>query len=130
MRVTDASVVLAVLTDGTRRGGEARARLSEQASHAPELVDIEALSALRGRVRGGHVTEDHAARAVTRLASLPMARHRHHVLLPRIWELRHNLTACDAAYVVLAELLDVPLLTLDGHLARAPGIRCEVELLA
>jgi len=43
-----------------------------------------------------------------------------------MWQLRHNLGTCDAAYVALAEMLAVPLLTADAHIAGAPGLRCQV----
>ncbi len=56
-------------------------------------------------------------------------RYRHEILLPRLWELRENLTAYDGAYVALAELLDAPLLTLDGRLARSPGHTATIELV-
>ena len=62
--------------------------------------------------------------------ALPIRRLPHAPLLPRIWALRDNLTAYDAAYVALAEAIGAPLLTADRKLARAPGIDCEVELLA
>ena len=130
MRVVDASLVVAALTDRTDRGWEALARLSENSPHAPELVDVETLSALRGRVRGGHLPVGRARDAATDLPSLPIIRHRHTDLVPRIWALRDNLTAYDAAYVALAELLGAPLLTLDRSWARVPGLGCEVEVLA
>jgi predicted nucleic acid-binding protein len=60
---------------------------------------------------------------------LPLRRYPHGPLLSRIWELRDNLTVYGAAYVALAEALDAPLLTVDARLARAPGVRCQVELL-
>jgi len=63
------------------------------------------------------------------LIDLPLRRASHRPLLRRCWQLRHNLTSYDACYVALAETLDVPLLTADGRLADAPGLRCAVELL-
>jgi len=48
------------------------------------------------------------------------------LLLPRVWELRHNLSSYDASYVALAELIQVSLVTLDRRIARAPGVRCVV----
>ena len=36
----------------------------------------------------------------------------------------------DAACVALAEGLACPLVTADSRLARAPGVRCRVEVLA
>ena len=61
------------------------------------------------------------------LAVFPLQRYSHEPLLPRIWELRENLTAYDAAYVALAEALDAPLLTGDERIARASGVRARVE---
>jgi hypothetical protein len=63
------------------------------------------------------------------LSDLPMHRYPHDVLLPRIWELRHNLTAYDAVYVALAEALDAPLLTRDRRLATASGHGARVDLV-
>jgi predicted nucleic acid-binding protein len=60
---------------------------------------------------------------------LPIDRHAHTVLLPRIWQLRRNLTACDAAYVALAEGLDAPLITCDQRLAAAPGLGVRIIVL-
>ena len=66
---------------------------------------------------------------MTDLGDLRIERYSHEHLLPRIWELRQNLTAYGAAYVVLAKLLDAPLLTRDARMAAAPGGRAEIELL-
>jgi len=60
---------------------------------------------------------------------MKLFRYPHDVLLPRIWELRHNVTAYDAAYLALAEGLDAPLLTGDGRLVDAPGHTARVELI-
>ena len=66
---------------------------------------------------------------MTDLLDLPVHRHPHDILLPRIWELRRSVTAYDAAYVALAEALDAPLLTRDGKLARSHGHRARIELV-
>ncbi|MGI6877178.1 type II toxin-antitoxin system VapC family toxin [Microbacterium sp. gxy059] len=97
---------------------------------APEHLRLEVASALRGRFLGGHLTQAQFETALRDLAraqieSMPTA-----PLLPRIAELAPNATTYDAAYVALAEALDAPLLTVDAKLARIPGIRCEVRLLA
>jgi hypothetical protein len=63
------------------------------------------------------------------LADFPLRRYPHDLLLPRVWELRNNLTACDAVYVALAEALDAPLLTSDKRLATAVGHHARVELV-
>ncbi|MFL5429983.1 MAG: type II toxin-antitoxin system VapC family toxin, partial [Myxococcales bacterium] len=63
------------------------------------------------------------------LADLPLQRHPHHDLIPRVWELRSSLTAYDAVYVALAEILDAPLVTRDGKLLRAHGHRARVDLI-
>lgn len=68
--------------------------------------------------------------AVADLASLPLRRARHVDLLSRCWQLRENLTPYDAAYVALAEALDVALVTADRRMAQAPGLRCTIDVLA
>lgn len=85
---------------------------------------------IRGRSRAGHLDVRRAGLALTDLVELPLRRAPHRPLLARCWELRENLTVYDAAYVALAEVLDVVLLTADARLANAPGPRCEIELLA
>ena len=75
------------------------------------------------------MTARRAASAVTDLADLALQRSSHRPLLHRIWELRHGVTPYDAAYIALAEALDVALITADARLSRAPGARCEVELI-
>ena len=96
---------------------------------APELLDVEVLHALRGLVRGGKFAPEEGSLAVRTIGEWPILRRPHLPLLPRIWELRDNLTACDAAYVALAEALRCPLVTSDARLASAAGIRCEVQVL-
>lgn len=71
-----------------------------------------------------------AAEALNDLADLGIVRYPHDMLLPRIWELRRNLTAYDGAYVALAEALTAPLLTLDARLGRSSGHRARIELVA
>lgn len=50
--------------------------------------------------------------------------------MDRCWELLQNLTVHAAAYVALAEAMEVPLLTADAKLEAAPGLRCAVDLVA
>ena len=90
---------------------------------------LEVAGALRDRVRRSEVALVDANQALTRLQRLPIIRHPLLPLLDRVWELRDNLTPYDAAYVALAERLEVPLLTADAGIARAPGLRCKVRLL-
>jgi predicted nucleic acid-binding protein len=72
---------------------------------------------------------ERGAQALSDLADLPLRRYAHDFLLPRIWELRSNVTAYDAAYLALAEALDAPLLTRDAGLRQVPGVMAEVEVL-
>lgn len=129
MIVLDASVVLEVLLD-TERGRGARRRIlaEDHTLHAPHLVDVEVVHVLRRYTRAAQITEQRAAQAVEDLADLPMRRYPHDRMLGRIWQLRANLTARDAAYVALAEALDCSLLTCDGALAAAPGHAARVEI--
>ena len=95
---------------------------------APHLLDIEFLHALRRLVRGGQLGEDRAGDARDDFAALAITRYEHTMLADRVWELRHGLTAYDATFVALAELLDVPLVTFDARLARGAGHQATVEL--
>ncbi len=96
---------------------------------APHLVDVEVVSAWRRLAAAGDLDERRVALAMDDLGALRLDRVPHGRLLGRCWELRSNLTVYDAAYVALAEAMDLPLLTADAKLAAAPGLRCETELL-
>lgn len=128
--VADASVLVVALVDDTAYGDRARHRLRGEELAAPELVYLEVTSALRRLVSRGHASPRRAALALDDLLDLPVRSARHTHLLPRVWELRTNLTVYDAAYVALAEALDAPLFTADRRLTRATGPRCTFELLA
>ncbi|MDQ3729383.1 MAG: type II toxin-antitoxin system VapC family toxin [Actinomycetota bacterium] len=117
------------LVDRHRLGAEARRALTGGDVAAPELLDLEVLSALRGLHRGGLVTEQEATQARARLGRTRITRCSHTLLAERVWELRDNLTVYDACYVALAERIQASLATRDRALASAPGIRCEIELV-
>lgn len=97
--------------------------------HAPHLLDVEVAQVLRRYVREGTITAQRAQEALEDLAGLPLSRYPHDFLIPRVWELRATLTACDAVYVALAELLDAPLLTCDRKIASAPGHGANVQVV-
>ena len=101
----------------------------EQAVHAPHLLDIEVAQVVRRFAAGGEITAETGRIALTDLADLRLFRHPHDVLLPRVWDLRNDLTAYDAVYVALAEALDAPLVTRDRRLAAASGHRARIELI-
>lgn len=128
MLVVDASVLVVALADDGNDGDGARARLRGEDLAAPELIDLEVASVLRGRLAGGHIDLRRAELVLADLSDLPLARHPHRRLIARCWELQSNLTIYDAAYVSLAEALDVTLLTGDARLARASGPRCSIEV--
>lgn len=131
MIVLDASAALEVLA---RRGDSAdlerRLFAADADLHAPALIDLEIAQVLRRQAAAGRVTAEQAWAALQLWRDLPVLRHGHDLLLPRIWSLREALTAYDAAYVALAELLDAPLVTCDAKLARAPGHSARVEIVA
>ena len=101
----------------------------EQTLHAPHLLDVEVAQVLRHYVASGEIDAQRGRLALANLADLPVQRYPHDLLLPRVWELRNNLTAYDAVYVALAEALDAPLLTRDRRLAAAAGRYARVELV-
>ena len=94
------------------------------------MIKAEALSAVRRLTLHGHLADRDALRAVNRIGRLAVSTHSIEPLVRRIWELRDTLTVYDAWYVALAERLDTTLITADRKLAQAPGIRCDVELVA
>ena len=131
MVVIDASAAVALITNQLPQAPRLRLRLAgTEGMHAPHLLDVEVLHVLRRQVFRGDVSEATAALAVGTLSQMRLTRYSHELLRGRIWELRGNLTAYDAAYVALAEALDIPLLTLDGPLFRAPGHSARVEHIA
>jgi predicted nucleic acid-binding protein len=128
--VVDASAALELLL-GTERGATWRKALSGGSERlcAPELLDVEVLHVLRRYERAGEISGSRSRSALVDLAELPVHRYTHVPLLPRMWELRANLTGYDAAYVALAEVLEAPLVTADAKLASAPGHRARIQVL-
>jgi predicted nucleic acid-binding protein len=107
---------------------ERRIYSHNESLHAPHLLDLEVGQVLRRLVREDSVSARRADQAIEDLLDLRIARYPHFVLLPRIWQLRHNLSAYDAAYVALAENLCARLLTRDARLASASGLTVPIEL--
>jgi predicted nucleic acid-binding protein len=97
--------------------------------HAPHVLDVEVAQVIRRYAANGEISGERGRLALADLADLPLRRYPHDFLLPRMWDLRNNLTAYDAAYVALAEALDAPLLTRDRRLAVAAGHRARIELV-
>jgi predicted nucleic acid-binding protein len=125
MEVVDASVLVNALL----LNGAARSRLAEANLHAPDLIDAELLSVLRRLVLANLLPDHHALQALSTAQHLGLRRHSSRQLWPRAWELRSS-QAYDALDVALAEQLGATLLTADSQAARAPGLRCSVEVLA
>lgn len=124
MIVVDASVVLDVLTGGRRD----LTRLDDGWA-APHLIDLEVAHVLRKQMLRGDLEPKAADAALADFEALEIDRHPHLPLLPRIWQLRHNVTPYDAAYLALAEVLDAPLITLDARLAGSPDTTAQIEVL-
>ncbi len=107
---------------------EQRIYSRHESLHSPHLIDLEVAQVLRRLVREGTISAPRADDALRDLLDLRVTRYPHFALLPRIWHYRNNLSAYDAAYVVLAEQLHSPLVTCDRHLAAAPGHGAMIEL--
>lgn len=130
MIVVDASVLANAIADDDADGDAARDALRDRAGcSAPDLVDVETVAVLRRRWLARTLPARRFAAAVKDLEDLAIDRYPTGRLMQRAYELRDNVTPYDAAYVALAEVLDCPLVTADARLARASGIRCEVELV-
>jgi predicted nucleic acid-binding protein len=128
--VVDASTLLEALL-GTPAAPIVERRLfdSRETLHAPHLVDIEIAQVVRRYAARGEIDREVGRAALADLAGFPLRRYPHGFLLPRVWELRNNLTAYDAIYVALAEVLDAPLLTRDKRLAAAADRHARIELI-
>lgn len=125
MIVADASAAVLALLNA----GDARGRLSTEPSIAPHLIDAEVAHALRVQVLRGAASAADARAALQTWSRLAVRRYPMTGLLDRMWDLRANLTAYDAAYVALAEAAGAALVTADARLAQAPGPRCAVTVV-
>jgi predicted nucleic acid-binding protein len=128
--VVDASALIEVLLRTSEVAlVEDRLFAAGETLYAPHLIDIETAQVLRRYAAGGEIDGARGLAALNDLADFPLRRYPHDLLLPRVWDLRHNLTAYDAIYVALAEALDATLLTRDRRLAAASGHHARVELV-
>lgn len=130
MIVLDGSALVELLLN-TAAGATVANRIADPAMsvHVPHLADVEVAQVLRRYASRGELDADEAAEALDGLQALDLQRHAHEPLLERVWSLRQNLSAYDAVYVALAEVLDTVVLTCDGRLARAPGLRHRIQLV-
>jgi len=117
--------VLLNLGVGARRIRE-RMEREDNGLHVPHLFEIEVINALRHHALRHGISESRRLELLEDLTTMSISRYAHTAMLPRIWELRDNVSAYDASYIAL----EAPLVTRDARLARAPGIRAEVEVYA
>ena len=126
--VVDASVLLNAFATPSADGARARNLVDNHRLAAPEHLFVEIFHGVPDRVTDGKLAPPLAIRALNRLADLSVELVPTRLLLERMWELRHNTSGYDAAYIAAAEHLKVPLMTSDQKLAGAPGLRCEVRV--
>jgi predicted nucleic acid-binding protein len=124
--VIDSSAVVALLADAGPVGQWVEAVTASAGLFAPQLLPFEVSNILRRHALAGILDASAATLAHADLVALPIDLYPYEIVANRAWELRANVTAYDAAYVALAELLAAPLITLDQRLARAPGTRCRI----
>jgi predicted nucleic acid-binding protein len=129
MIVLDASAAVDWLLQ-TPQGRQIESRIfsRHESLHAPHLLDLEIAQVLRRLVRQKVIPESRAGEAIRDLFDARINRYPHVLLLPRIWQLRHNFSAYDAAYIALAEQLDAPLITRDSRLAAGSGHEAALEV--
>lgn len=129
MIVVDASAIAEVLLQTPRAAAvESRIFAGGDSLHAPCLINLEIAQVLRRYALAGIISQRRGALALQNFVDMPIERHEHELLLGRIWQLRNHFSACDAAYVTLAEILRTPLVTRDSRLAPATGSRAAIEL--
>jgi predicted nucleic acid-binding protein len=128
--VVDASAILEVLLrTPAAEAIEERIFAPETTIHAPHLIDLEIAQVLRRYVRSSQLKPERGSQALQDLQAFPLNRYPHEPFLARIWELRHNVTAYDAAYLALAEALPAPLVTRDTRLLAIDGISTVIEVI-
>lgn len=135
MIVLDASAAVDVLLNFQPNAMRVRERIKQEDSedprenlHVPHLFGVEVLHALRRLTLAGYVSGARGNRAVNAMLNMRLTRYPHEPFLKRIWELKQNISAYDAAYIALAETIEAPLITTDRRLAQAPTHRAKVEL--
>jgi len=129
MIVLDASAAVDwVLQTTAGQRIENRIYFHSETLHTPHLLDLEVTQVLRRLTRQGVVPVRRANEAVRDLLDLRITRYPHTLLVPQIWQLRHNFSAYDAAYIVLAEKLGAALVTRDAQLASASGHTANIEV--
>lgn len=129
--VVDASAFYELITNGPLSAAlTGRVRPRAVTLHAPALVDVEVLHALRRNLIGNRLSTEAAETALAFYRQLPIERYPHDDFIDRIWQLRASLTVYDATYFALAEILAAPLITLDARLAKAAPPTAHVELFA
>lgn len=131
MIVVDASALLEViLRTSAAEAIERQAFKRRETLHAPHLIDVEVLQALRRYVASDAIEAQRGSDAMEDLCDFPLRRYPHDFLLPRVWELRNNFTCYDAVYVALAEVLGARFLTRDQRLAAATNQFTRVKILS
>lgn len=130
MVVIDSSALLSALVAEPRDSALTQRLAVVRELHAPELIDVELLNSLRRLVALGALSEERAQQAREDVAALRIRRYPHGLLTDRAWELRDRLTPSDAIFVALAEVLELPLITCDPHVAAAAvNHGAEIELI-
>jgi predicted nucleic acid-binding protein len=127
--VVDASILFAALADPRPHAQRIRGHLRTLNLEAPDFIHLEVTSVLRRHVAASLLGVQPAAEALAALTSFPIAIHGVRPFIPRIWQLRHNISIYDAAYVALAEATNSVLLTGDKRLAAAAAGICNVEIV-
>lgn len=129
--VVDAAAVVNALGRKDAIGIALRTRITQATCHAPHLIDAEVGHVLRRGARAGDITEETALTGLRALPAMIDHRYPHGGRFAELaWDLRHTITFYDGLYVALATVLDVPLLTGDVKLSKAPGLTCQVELIS
>lgn len=114
--VVDASAVAEILF-GTEAGRRAAVLLDRHELLAPQHLTAEVASVVRGWSVSQQITDEQASRAFLEFDALGVEQVPMMSMLPAVYALRHNISAYDAMYVVLARAAQCSLLTLDARLA-------------